>query len=361
MPNEGTIIRSALGRIAKLGDLYDARSDEFCGISMFNGNISDKFVTTTDNPSNRTEFVSADTLEKKAHLINISGELSLSIACLPVGASWSAKFLQDQRSIGRCVRMTCLCEVTTKVEQLGLFHEKLKQYIASNAVKNQNATHVVVEVIWGDSVYLSVDINSDKISDECRRDGNAALLLKIKEAIIKATTKTSFEWDDTTKSLAKGTNVKLYSDILPDGSDELPITFEEACTQVRQLRARISNINDGKGKPISYKMFPMASKELIDHFDIRGAHIAALYRPIEEATLMVFVQLFNEILVVKEVINEFADKCNKYRKYLPDDAVTEATQLRFKLAEGEDTLQRQMAAALKQYARETRTFQSYTS
>ncbi|CAG7681542.1 unnamed protein product [Allacma fusca] len=44
-----TITRAALGRVAKLGDLYDARCDKFCDISILKGGAPESAIYCTDN------------------------------------------------------------------------------------------------------------------------------------------------------------------------------------------------------------------------------------------------------------------------------------------------------------------------
>jgi len=345
MSSKGTIERSALGRIATLGDLYDARSDSFCGFTMFKAKIPDTLVTTTDNNSSKTDFVYDETLQEKSHKLNISAELSISIACLPITASGSAKFMQDQKSSTRSVRTTFTCDVTTKVDQLGLFNDEIKNYIASDALKDQGATHVVIGVSWGGSAYVSAEIDDTQMSKEELLEGNMKASLKL--AMLEASASAEIGWNENTKSLAKRVTTKVYADVLPDIDDQLPITFDLACQQVQQLQARISKANDGKGKPMSYTLFPLDNKQFRDFLAITQA-TELLYRQIEEAALAGCVQLLDSILEVKMRINDLVNDCNKFSKGLHDKMVTKARQLQSSLVSGERTLRAQIGNALKE-------------
>jgi hypothetical protein len=72
-----SIERSALRRVAKLGDLYDARSDEFRGLNLFNAKIPASCVTVTQNPSCENIFVNDETFaEKFEKLSGVESQLS---------------------------------------------------------------------------------------------------------------------------------------------------------------------------------------------------------------------------------------------------------------------------------------------
>jgi len=75
----GLVTRTAVGRIALLGDLYDARTDQFCGVSMYGGTLPSSVVEVIDSPSTKTEFVYKETLDEKFQKLNVGGELGLSL------------------------------------------------------------------------------------------------------------------------------------------------------------------------------------------------------------------------------------------------------------------------------------------
>jgi len=62
-----TISRQALGRIARLGDMYDARTDTFCGTTMFSQQLplDSPAITRTDNHSFDSSVTIAGSLQEK--------------------------------------------------------------------------------------------------------------------------------------------------------------------------------------------------------------------------------------------------------------------------------------------------------
>ena len=65
----------ALGRVHQLGDLYDAHTDSFCGIEIFNDNLPESAISLTDNGHNDLKYIYNDTMKEKLDKLEIEGEL----------------------------------------------------------------------------------------------------------------------------------------------------------------------------------------------------------------------------------------------------------------------------------------------
>ena len=77
--SDDTIERSAVGRMANLGDLYDCRSDKFCAVSLFGRQLPVDVINTVDCPSTDTFLVFKETFEEKFNKINVTAELKVSL------------------------------------------------------------------------------------------------------------------------------------------------------------------------------------------------------------------------------------------------------------------------------------------
>ena len=80
--NDSKISRAALGEVGALGDLYDARTSKFCGISIFNQNIPSEAVSLVDNRASEFRFSKTDSYVDKFQLIDVTGELQVIFANL---------------------------------------------------------------------------------------------------------------------------------------------------------------------------------------------------------------------------------------------------------------------------------------
>ena len=73
--NDSKISRAALGEVGALGDLYDARTSKFCGISIFNQNIPSEAVSLVDNRASEFRFSKTDSY--KFQLMDVTAELQV--------------------------------------------------------------------------------------------------------------------------------------------------------------------------------------------------------------------------------------------------------------------------------------------
>jgi hypothetical protein len=69
--------RAALGHVASLGDLYDARTDNFINMSIFDQNIPESAVTISDNQGIDFELVHSDTYSEKFSKLGVKAELQV--------------------------------------------------------------------------------------------------------------------------------------------------------------------------------------------------------------------------------------------------------------------------------------------
>jgi hypothetical protein len=338
-----TIERSALGRIAKLGDLYDARTDSFCGFSMLTGAPPLSAVTLTDNFSNRTDVIYTETLEEKGTALNIAAELQVSILCLRIEASGAAKYMQEHKTSAKSVRTTMVCDVTTKFEQLEMFYDELRGLISTEVFEDGNATHVVVGIQWGGNAYVSVELQDAYDCDGKSIDGQLAVQMNAIIANIRGGGKGSYS--DNKTDLTKQVTFKMYGDVLPSLSDDIPVTFEDACQQVKCLRERIADANNGKGKPIKYVLFPLTNELFKKHLRFTY-EVASTYKQIEDSALKQFVELFDNILHVRQQVNDLMADVENCRSCLTVDVIQGVQRLKGDLDAGEALLKAQLADAL---------------
>jgi hypothetical protein len=69
--------RAALGHVAKLGDLYDARTDNFIKMSIFNQKIPESALDIKDNHFTDFKITHSDSYSKKCSLLDVKAELQV--------------------------------------------------------------------------------------------------------------------------------------------------------------------------------------------------------------------------------------------------------------------------------------------
>lgn len=77
MEKSSTLKRVALGNVASIGQLYDARTDNFCGISIFKKDIPQSAVSITDNHFSDIHLVHTDEFSEKFSKLDVKAELQV--------------------------------------------------------------------------------------------------------------------------------------------------------------------------------------------------------------------------------------------------------------------------------------------
>ena len=161
---EQNLVRAAIGRVASIGDLYDARSEQFIGFSLFNKQLPKDVIKETDNPFTDSQFIHSDTYSEKFDKLNIKAEFKVSILAGLLGLGGSGKYLMDEKKSARAIRSSLLYNIQTKVERISLFDVALKDCFSIEAL-NQKATHVVVEVGWGANSLITMEFSNKENKD----------------------------------------------------------------------------------------------------------------------------------------------------------------------------------------------------
>jgi hypothetical protein len=349
MSELNTIERSALCRVARLGDLYDARSDQFRGINVFKTRIPKSCITFTDNPSSNSAFVLEETFAEKFEKLCVSSELTLSFLGGLVAVEGSGQYLNDEKTSAKSIRATWIKRLTTVVQKLELANDELRDLVSDDVLDCERATHFVIEVHWGGAACLTLENadsgtadtrNKDLSISTCGSRSNMEDALKTLAAYPLATA--SAEYVNNLNNISKKFSFKLHGDVVPENSDHMQIGLMTACAHVSRLSARLRKANGGKGKPVKYILYPLSNRALKGRIGTEKA-INNFYRPIEESVSAQFVCLFDNISYVKQQVFYLVSDVSKHRACLTHDIVTEILNLQTDLETGESALRSELA------------------
>jgi len=234
------IIRQALGRTAWLGDLYDARTDEFCSSSIFKEQFptDSPAKTTLENHQSSIEITESDGTEDIMSKLDVDLQLKLSILTGIVTPPGLAKYLQTSEKSSISTERSFACEIATVTEQLDLTRKEIEEMTKTKEeLASTGATHVVVQIDWGAKCFVSVTDHNHKNNE------------KTKLTSVGWTAGTDFE---------QGGNesLKIVGDVLPD---DLPTTVDGAVKQISIIQRLVKECNGGKGRPVTFHMLPLLS------------------------------------------------------------------------------------------------------
>ncbi|PAV58407.1 hypothetical protein WR25_23944 [Diploscapter pachys] len=250
-----TIHRQALGRIAQLGELYDAHTDTFCGNGIFNDKLPEEEKDMIDNGHNDLKYIYNDAMKEKLDKLHIEGELKASFLSGAIQVGGSGKYLDSTSKSARESSATLICKITTKSESINISHCNVTSLLSSDSVTNMpNATHFVSGIRWGAIAIATVKCTREESDD--KKEIEAALKAKIAKIKIGGSGHGEYKKDAHDKS--RQFQFELLIDALPNG-DDVPQDFEQAIEFMKKLPVYVANANGGKGVPIHYTLMPLSA------------------------------------------------------------------------------------------------------
>ena len=339
----GTISRQALGRIANLGDLYDATTDRFCAVSIFNQKLppDSPAITVTDNQHSKISFTTFSSLDEKLKELDVAGTLKLSVLAGLVDLRGSAKYLTSKKNSFKSVESALLYNIKTVVERLNLHsfcatstfdtlepnsnttvtnNNNVTPLISQDSIRRSGATHVVVEIYWGAT--CTVTVTDENSEDEEKREVEGSLKLQL-EKLKKLIAMIPIAVGDADASVSSGTrdsgvetrfSIEIFGDVLLDSSDEFPTTLERAVETIKRIPElilagsnNVEGTNNGKGVPLTYVMIPLSS------LPFQNSQLKLpVFRKVDEGHIFKIIHLFDNISELQQKARDFVDELDKH-------------------------------------------------
>ena len=138
-----------LGRILKLGDLYDCCTDEIVvGNSIWDEETIHNAQIEGESKKDPIEYTMSviNNIDKKASCLGINGELYLSCAAGHVKLEDEAKFFNDSSCSKNLVRVALKCYSLSKIIQV---NKEILNSVKIETFEQETATHVVTSIGYG--------------------------------------------------------------------------------------------------------------------------------------------------------------------------------------------------------------------
>ena len=263
--NAGAAIpKQAVGRHGFIGSLYDVRTDRFEGGNLFNQELPDGLVLTTDCASS-DYFVDENQSQKDTfNKLNIEASMKLSLMAGLIKVEGSAKYLKQTKTNSRTVRVTFMFNVKTKQEHLQVSRAELYKYFSPDALENPNATHCVVGITWG--AHVAATFEETLSSSEAAEELQGHLAASLKKAMISISGEAKLENIDRTNSKFHSLKISFSGDVL---IDDVPNTVEDVFKIFKKVPAMLKQLNDGKGQQLEFELYPLKRMAEIFKHELR--------------------------------------------------------------------------------------------
>lgn len=152
--------RPALGEVAPLGALYDARTDTFLPRSLFKHNLPNAAITSSTFQKVETEISNVGGIKEKLEKFGFGSDLKASFLAGLVRHTGSARFLDDETDAEASLHCSLYYTAVLGDEKLELFSADARDEIDGEYLSTDcRATHVVTAISWGYRAILSANLH----------------------------------------------------------------------------------------------------------------------------------------------------------------------------------------------------------
>jgi GTPase SAR1 family protein len=334
--------RSALGQLATIGTLYDARRDAFLPRTLFNGSLPQDAITLEDRNKTTIHVRHGDTYKEKFEDLGVTSELGASILAGIVAVRGSGHYLTEKRISNDTLHATINHKITTFYEKLNLTSVSLKMCLSVTAISGDEATHVVTEIEYGAQSLITAQC---LLPDDKGRGQREAQFRTDVEAF-KLHLQASSYGDGSSLSGARSQlpiNIAAYGDMLSDNGI-LMRDFGEASQFVGLVANDTKGRNDGKGRPTVYTLVPVAMLPLFLPITVNPGSNTL---PPSVDCLQQFVSLFDQIDEAQRKLNDYESYVTSNQLYLPDAHARLVADRISKLHSAQRTLKTEYARVLQ--------------
>jgi len=337
--------RQALGQIAALGALYDARSDNFISLSLMKEPPPATSIAVMPNHSTDIKISKTDTYKEKFDRLDVEAELSASYLAGLVKVSGSGRYLSDKRETNLVMQSSMHYRITTVEEELNLASADIKRCLAFDTFDSDAATHVVTGISWGakcvitakSQVALSIDRN--KIAGELE-----AQLSLLKGIGLTMQGASDLSKEDSEQNSGTSFEITIFGDVLSnDGL--VPTDFETAQKFISNVHKYIADANQGKGMPITYTLMPLS---VLKTFGILEIKSDIIFRQLRVECLEKFVQLFDGLCDSQQTLHDYYARIRNHPAAIPLEHLSEVADCLTKVRATEASLKSDYSRVLQE-------------
>ncbi|KAL2755447.1 hypothetical protein ACRALDRAFT_1082323 [Sodiomyces alcalophilus JCM 7366] len=252
--------RRALGRAATLGDLYDARRDDFLPLSLVRGEVPSSAVEVRPIPSRESHYSETDTYTERFNHMKVDPELAASVLANMVKTTGAGAYLTTKAYQGLSAMTTLYHTVTTQETKLFLPSKELAAVLDTEKLKNNTATHVLVGIAWGvQTIVASRQELMDKSHDSFSRSFLKSELTKLASFLDGTETagaSDTHQADDQPVALPN-TTFTIYSDLFPDHDGTVLTSCASARDILQASMDQLAAASEGRGRPIMFSLLPI--------------------------------------------------------------------------------------------------------
>lgn len=252
-----TIKRLALGQIAGIGSLYDARQETFLTQSILTPEYTGEAVAVTNVDERDVKIVTSDTYREKLEKIGVSREFGSSLLADIVQPDGSVLYLSEPAQRRTDCHRGAIYTFTTRDERLNFMAQDVRNAVDLSILASSRATHIVTGVTVGAMAVVSARAPFTSSSERIRweqdiEDAFHEVPFRVEDTLEEKDPAMPGVWP----SLDDQTQVNLYTD-LPTIASGPVLCLSNALRSIQQLKADVHGADNGLQRPVIYTLLPI--------------------------------------------------------------------------------------------------------
>lgn len=335
----------ALGQIAAIGSLYDARKDQILTQSVFFKPLSKDAIFSNRQPSKEREIENSGSPMAKFEQLGLSPEQSLSYFA---GTSpythtsrGSAGHLAQTRTSDAAQEVSIVCKEVTMHDTLDISTEELQEIVDEDALQAGVATHIVTGIWWGTRTAITAFASpASSISNTKEREAQLVSLERVVKYLDVLLTGEVAPTYTTFKNISKSLTFRVNADIDPTRLSARISDFDGVCDFIGKISDAIKGTKTENGIQIMYDLVPIKDFALVIDRKFEGE--VQLVQPIDQEYQKRVLFLFEKLYATRVSLNSYLKELSEHELSIPKQH-TEITKTNiFRLDELEDRLKSEL-------------------
>lgn len=339
--------RQALGQIAVIGSLYDARKDQILPQSVFLEPLSKNAVCRDRVLSKQCEIRKSGSLMETFEQLGLSPELGLSYltGTGPYTAKGSAGHLAQKRTSDAAQEVSVVCNEVTMHDTLDLGTEELQEIVDEEIIQAEEATHVVTGIWWGTrtaitSIASPVCSIPDAKAKEAQLDSQERVVEYLGQLLTgKVTTAyTAF------KEISKSLTFRVNADIDPNKQSARISDFDGVCDFIGEIPGTLKRTRAESGIRIMYDLVPI--KDFAQIMNLELEREVQIVQPTDHEYQNRALCLFDKLYAARANLNSYLQALSQHELSVPKQHIETANTNSLRLNDLEDKLKSELCQDL---------------
>ncbi|KAL7927523.1 hypothetical protein ACQKWADRAFT_325108 [Trichoderma austrokoningii] len=340
--------RHALGQIAAIGSLYDARKDQILPQSAFSEPLYTDIIKQDRTSLKECEIEKSSSLMAAFEQLGLSPGLGLNYltGTGPYTSKGSAGHLAQKRTCDAAQEVSVVCKEVTMHETLGSNMGDLKNIVDEDALQAEEATHIITGVWWGARTAITciaspVGFTADAKATEAQLVSQELVIEHLGQLLTEKITST---YTIGYPEIAKGLTFRVNADIDPDKLSTRISDFNGVCAFIDKIPDTIKGTKTGDGVRIMYDLVPI--KDFARIMDLGFEEEVQVVQLIEQEYQNRALFLFEKLYTARVSLNRYLKDLSHHELSVPQQHIETMKTKIFQLDDLEDRLKSELGQDL---------------